>query len=161
MYRLSKINMRIFKSPVAWAIYLICMLPVGYHFQMAMNDNLGFDPIGALESFLRYGAIGWFAIGLLLEPISRMTPANLMEFRSPLRWVAYSYLLMLIAVYLVLDRQLDLEIIWIDLEGIQFKNVLITLLILMIPAVLLSDNLITRAILRSRSREQSTPKLKP
>ncbi len=119
--------MRMLKSPITWITYLVCMLPAAYYFQQASSNNLGFDPIGSLESALRFGAIGWFSVGLLLGPITRFTRFNLMGVRTPLRLVAYSYLILLIVVYLLLDRQLDMEIIWIDLEGIQYRNVFLTL----------------------------------
>lgn len=128
----------------AWPVYLLGPVPGIYVFWLAVNNQLGPDPLQVLEHELGERALQLLVLTLLITPLRRITKINLLKFRRAIGLVAFAYVVGHLATWLVLDRQL----VWSDIVEEIVKRPYITIgmlgFVAMVPLAVTSNNLSVR-----------------
>ncbi|MEO0912361.1 MAG: protein-methionine-sulfoxide reductase heme-binding subunit MsrQ [Pseudomonadota bacterium] len=133
------------KTPV-WPFYLIGFIPVGWYVFAAATDQLGPDPVKALEHGLGKIGLQFLIASLCVTPLLRLTRINLMCFRRMLGLMAFYYVALHFAVYLLLDLQLDWSVLAKDLTKRPYIIVGTLALLMLIPLALTSTNWAVRKL---------------
>jgi len=97
-----------------WVVYIVCLIPVPYLLYLGMTGGLGREPIKALEHELGEIALQLLVVGLCITPLRRFLGLNLIKFRRTLGVLAFSYVVLHLLVWVVLDVQ-ALDRVWADI----------------------------------------------
>ena len=100
----QNINSRLRKVP-AWPLYILGMLPAGFYFYWAVTNQLGADPLKALEFQLGIWALQLLIATLLVTPLRNLFNLNLIKFRRAIGLLAFFYVCLHLMTYLWLDQQ--------------------------------------------------------
>lgn len=89
-----------------WVVYLAGTLPLAWIVWLLVRDGLGVDPVKEIEH--RLGKIGlqFIVAGLAVTPLRRWGGLNLLRFRRALGVLAFAYVSLHLAAWLVLDMAL-------------------------------------------------------
>ena len=98
------INSRLRKVP-AWPRYIVGMLPAAFYFYWAVTNQLGADPLKALEFQLGIWALQLLIATLLVTPLRNLFNLNLIKFRRAIGLLAFFYVCLHLMTYLWLDQQ--------------------------------------------------------
>lgn len=90
----------------AWSLYVIGALPVLWLVWAASTGGLGIDPVKEMEHRLGLWGLQLLVAGLCVTPLRRFAGVNLIRFRRAIGLVAFSYILLHLMVWLVLDMGL-------------------------------------------------------
>lgn len=90
----------------AWSLYFIGALPVLWLVWAASTGGLGIDPVKEMEHRLGLWGLQLLVAGLCVTPLRRFAGVNLIRFRRAIGLVAFSYILLHLMVWLVLDMGL-------------------------------------------------------
>lgn len=90
----------------AGAVYLAGLLPLAWLVGAAATGSLGIDPVKEMEHRLGLWALQLLVAGLCITPLRRFAGVNLIRFRRAIGLVAFSYVALHLAVWLVLDMGL-------------------------------------------------------
>jgi methionine sulfoxide reductase heme-binding subunit len=90
-----------------WPLYLLGTAPGLWVFWLALNDQLGADPVKALEHSLGLWAFRFLLASLAVTPIRRLSGLSLVRFRRALGLLAFFYACAHLAAYLIFDQGLD------------------------------------------------------
>ena len=138
------INWRARKIPT-WAVYIVCLMPVPYFLYLGMTGGLGREPINALEHELGALAFKLLLMGLCISPLRRFAGINLVKFRRVLGLLAFSYVVLHLLVWAVLDVQ-ALDRIWADIVKRPYITIGMVAFVLMIPLAVTSNNTSVRTL---------------
>ena len=122
-----------------WVVYTLYALPAPVLFYMGATGGLGVEPIKALERELGEIALQLLMIGLCITPLRRYLGVNLLKFRRAFGLLAFFYVALHLAVWLVLDVQIP-EQIWVDIVKRPYVTIGMAAFVLMIPLALTSNN---------------------
>jgi sulfoxide reductase heme-binding subunit YedZ len=106
---------RIVNAAPRWPVYVIGVMPGAWIFGLALNDELGANPVKSLEHALGLWALRFLIGGLAITPVRRLTGLSLIRFRRALGLLAFFYVCAHFATYILLDRGLDLSSIAADI----------------------------------------------
>lgn len=134
----ERLNIWLRRIPV-WVVYIAGALPAPILFYMGATGGLGVEPIKALEHELGEIALQLLLLGLTITPARRHLGLNLMRFRRALGLLAFYYVCVHLAVWLLLDVQSPAEI-WADIVKRPYITVGMAAFALMIPLALTSNN---------------------
>lgn len=141
----DRINRAARKVPT-WAVYIVYLVPVPALLYMAQTGGLGREPIKALEHELGEIALQLLIIGLCITPLRRFFGVNLIKFRRVIGLLAFTYVVLHLLVWVVLDMSL----LWGQMWGDIWKRPYITIgmigFALMIPLAVTSNNWSVRAM---------------
>lgn len=126
------------KVPV-WLIWVVFLIPVPALLYMGVTGGLGREPIKALEHELGEIAIQLLIVGLCVSPLRRYFGVNLMKFRRALGLLAFTYVVLHLIVWAVLDVQIVSQI-WADIVKRPYITIGMAALLLMIPLAVTSNN---------------------
>lgn len=98
------INSRLRKVP-AWPLYIIGLMPAGFYFYWAVTNQLGADPLKALEHQLGIWALQLLIATLLITPLRNLLNLNLIKYRRAVGLLAFFYTCLHLLTYLWLDQQ--------------------------------------------------------
>lgn len=132
------------KIPV-WAIWIIYLLPVPWLLYLAMTGGLGREPIEALEHELGEIAIQLLIIGLAITPLRRFLNINLLKFRRAIGLLAFTYVVLHVLVWAVLDVQVISQM-WADIVKRPYVTVGMAATLLMVPLAVTSNNASVRRL---------------
>ena len=99
-------------------LYFLALLPGLWLLWRGINGQLGADPMRALEHGLGLWALKFMIAALAVTPLRRLSGISLIRFRRMLGLTAFYYALAHLAVYLLLDRQLN----WAEIGGDLYKR---------------------------------------
>lgn len=97
------------------AIYVLGMVPAAHAFYLGFTDQLGAEPVKALERLLGLYALRFLVIGLAITPLRKLTGVNLVRYRRAIGLVAFFNAALHLVVYLWLDQDLNWLAVWKDL----------------------------------------------
>lgn len=120
-------------------IYGLLFLPFLWLVYRAFTGGLGVDPVEALEHELGLVALQLLIAGLAVTPLRRFTGISLLRYRRALGLMAFFYVALHLATWLILDVQL-LAQIWADILKRPYISVGMLGFALMIPLVLTSND---------------------
>ena len=98
-----------------WLVYALGLVPAIAYFALGVLDQLGADPMRALEQELGEWALRFLIAGLFVTPLRQLTGVNLLRYRRAIGLLAFYYAVLHLTVYMVLDQGLDWAAIWADI----------------------------------------------
>lgn len=131
------LNAGLRRVPV-WPLYLLGFVPAAVWLWLGIGNRLGADPVQRLQHELGLVALQLLIAALAVTPLRELTGVSLLRFRRMLGLMAFFYVLMHFAVWLVLDRQLDWPRILQDLTRRPYIILGMAGLLLLIPLALTS-----------------------
>ncbi|MGR3461289.1 MAG: protein-methionine-sulfoxide reductase heme-binding subunit MsrQ [Roseovarius sp.] len=140
----SRVNGAVRRVPV-WALWIIGLAPAVWFFYLGLTGGLGAEPIKALERELGLVTLQLLVATLAITPLRRHLGINLIRFRRALGLLAFAYVSLHLAVWLLLDIQ-DAARIWADIVKRPFVTVGFTAFLLMLPLALTSNDLSQRRL---------------
>jgi len=141
----DRVNGWLRKVP-AWPLYVLGAVPPLWLFWLGAADRLGVDPVKAVEH--RLGLWGlWLLIAVLcITPLRRYAGVNLLKYRRAIGLLAFFYILLHLAAWLVLDMGLLLGQALGDIAKRPYITIGMAALVLMVPLALTSNNLSVRRL---------------
>jgi sulfoxide reductase heme-binding subunit YedZ len=123
-----------------WPLYLGLIVPGLVWFWLGATDQLGVDPLQALED--RYGkwALQLLLATLFVTPLRRALGLSLLKFRRALGLMAFFYIVLHLLVWVVLDKQFFWSEILKDLYKRPYIIVGMIAFVSLIPLALTSNN---------------------
>lgn len=121
------------------AIYILCAVPAPWLFYLGVTGGLGAEPIKALERELGEIALQLVVAGLAITPLRRFLGLNLLKFRRALGLMAFFYVSLHLAVWLLLDVQIVAQI-WADIIKRPYVTIGMAAFLMMIPLAVTSNN---------------------
>ncbi len=140
----NRVNGAVRRVPV-WALWIIGLAPAVWFFYLGLTGGLGAEPIKALERELGLVTLQLLVATLAITPLRRHLGINLIRFRRALGLLAFAYVSLHLAVWLLLDIQ-DAARIWADIVKRPFVTVGFTAFLLMLPLALTSNDLSQRRL---------------
>ncbi len=98
-----------------WPLYVTGSIPGFWVFWLALNDELGADPVKTLEHTLGLWALRFIIASLAVTPIRRFGGPNFTRFRRALGLLAFFYACAHLSAYLIFDQGLDAHAILADI----------------------------------------------
>lgn len=98
-----------------WPVYALGIVPLGVLVWQALTGGLGIDPVKALERELGLLGLQFIVAGLCITPLRWATGVNLIRFRRAVGLIAFLYVALHLAVWVLLDLQLRWFEIWADI----------------------------------------------
>ena len=103
-------------------------------------DRLGADPLAVLERDLGVWALRLLIAGLTITPLRQVLGINLLRYRRALGLLAFSYVVLHLPPYLVLDQGLDWAAIFADIVKRPYITVGMASFVLLVPLAATSNN---------------------
>ena len=127
----------------AWSIYVAASAWTGWMFYLAATNQMGPEPINALER--EYGAMGLklLIVGLAVTPLRTWTGINLINFRRALGVTTFFLILAHFMVWAILDVQTFARV-WTEIVKRKYVTVGMAAFVLLIPLAVTSNNLSIR-----------------
>lgn len=129
----------------AWPIYLIGVVPPVWYFWLGLSNQLGVDPVKAMEHAMGLLALQVLVATLLISPLREFTGLNLIKYRRALGLVGFFYVVVHLTIWWVLDVQLLSEV-WKDIVKRPYITVGMLAFLLLIPLAVTSNNLSIRKL---------------
>jgi len=142
---IDRINTTLRRIPT-WAVYILCLLPVPWLLYLGMTNGLGREPIKALEHELGEIALQLLIVGLCVTPLRKYAGLNLMKFRRAIGVLAFTYVALHLAVWVVLDMSLLWQQMWADVWKRPYITIGMAGFILLLPLASTSNNLSVRKL---------------
>lgn len=89
----------------AWPIYALGLAWAGWMFWLGLSNQLGPEPINALERDYGLRALQLLVAGLLVTPLRNVTGISLLKFRRALGLTAFSFVIAHLLIWALLDLQ--------------------------------------------------------
>jgi sulfoxide reductase heme-binding subunit YedZ len=136
---MDRVNGAARKVPV-WAAYLLGLVPLMSVVWLAINNDLGADPVQTLERHLGLLALRFLILTLCITPLRRHVGLNLIRFRRSLGVLTFSYAALHLLVWVTLDLSFRWGEIGTALTRRPFIIVGMIAFVVMVPLVLTSNN---------------------
>lgn len=133
------INTALRKVP-AWPLYVLGMLPAASYFYWAVTNQLGADPLKALEHQLGIWALQLLIATLLVTPIRNLFNVNLIKYRRAIGLLAFFYVCLHFTTYLWLDQQWAWATIWKDITKRPYIIIGMLAFLGLVPLAVTSNN---------------------
>lgn len=133
------INGRLKKVP-AWPLYIIGLLPAAFYFYWAVTNQLGADPLKALEHQLGIWALQLLIATLLVTPLRNLMNLNLIKYRRAIGLLAFIYTCLHLLTYLWLDQQWGWAAILKDITKRPYIIIGMLAFLGMVPLAVTSNN---------------------
>lgn len=129
-----------------WLVYLVGFMPAIYTFILGVLNELGADPVKALEHALGLWALRFLILTLMITPLAETAGIRLIAYRRALGLLAFWYACLHLAAYLILDQQLALAAITGDIVRRPYITVGMAAFALLVPLAVTSNNLSIRRL---------------
>ncbi len=129
-----------------WAVYILYLLPVPWLLYLAQTGGLGREPIKALEHELGEIALQLLVIGLCITPLRDYFGLNMIKFRRVFGLLAFTYVTLHLAVWVVLDMNLLWGQMWADIWKRPYITIGMAGFVLLLPLAVTSNNLSVRKL---------------
>jgi methionine sulfoxide reductase heme-binding subunit len=123
-----------------WVLYQLGMVPLGVLVGRALTGGLGIDPVKALEHQLGLYGLQLLIAGLLVTPLRRWTGINLIRYRRAIGLLAFFYVSLHLATWVLLDLQLRWSEIGADLVKRPYIILGMIGFLVMVPLAVTSNN---------------------
>ena len=124
----------------AWPLYIVLTVPGLWLFYRAVNNQLGADPLKALEHQLGVYALQLMVAVLLITPLRNLAGVNLIKYRRAVGLMAFFYVLAHLTTYLWLDQQWWWDAIYKDLTKRPYIIIGMLSFLAMVPLAITSNN---------------------
>ncbi len=123
-----------------WPLYFLGAVPGIWVFWLALNDQLGADPVKTLEHLLGLWALRFLIAALAVTPIRRFGGLNFNRFRRALGLLAFFYACAHLSAYLLFDQGLDAHAIVKDILKRPYITIGMAAFAILIPLAITSNN---------------------
>jgi sulfoxide reductase heme-binding subunit YedZ len=138
MARLPALPRRYHAASV-WLVYALGLMPAAWGFWLGASGRLPGNPVKEFEHLLGLWALRFLVATLAVTPIRDLLGVNAMRYRRALGLLAFWYVLMHFATYMLLDQVLNLSAILADIARRPFITVGMAGFVLLIPLALTSN----------------------
>jgi len=142
---ITYLNGALRRVPV-WLLYILCLLPVPWLLYLAQTGGLGREPIKPLEHELGQIALQLLIAGLCITPLRQYLGLNLLRFRRALGLLAFIYVVLHLAVWVVLDMSLLGQQMWADIWKRPYITIGMAGFVTLLPLAITSNNLSVRKL---------------
>jgi len=142
---IDRINAMLRPIPT-WLLYMLGLLPVPWLLYLAQSGALGRDPIKALEHELGEIALQLLIAGLCVTPLRKHLGLNLLKFRRAVGVLAFTYVVLHLAVWVVLDMSLLWGQMWADVWKRPYITIGMAGFVVLLPLAITSNNLSVRKL---------------
>src|SRR6056297_3707454 len=122
----------------AWPIYLGSLGYAGWLLWLGLNNQLGAEPVKALEHALGEAALYLLVAGLAITPLRRLVGINLLKFRRAIGLACFFFVVMHLLTWAVLDVQ-RLDRVWADIVKRPYITVGMAGFLLLLPLAVTSN----------------------
>ncbi|MGB3247009.1 MAG: protein-methionine-sulfoxide reductase heme-binding subunit MsrQ [Sulfitobacter sp.] len=129
-----------------WPLYILCLLPVPWLLYLAQTGGLGREPIKALEHELGEIALQLLIAGLAITPLRRYLGLNLIKFRRMLGLLAFIYVSLHLATWVVLDMSFLWAQMWADIWKRPYITIGMAGFVALVPLAITSNNISVRKL---------------
>ncbi len=133
-------------DPARRALYISGMTPAVLYFYWGLTNQLGADPQNVLERALGLWALRFLIASLAITPLRQLGGPSLYRFRRALGLLAFYYAVLHLAVYMVLDKGLDLPSIVADIIKRPYITVGMLAFVILIPLAVTSNAAMIRRL---------------
>ncbi len=120
-------------------VFALCLTPLAWLAWLAWTAGLGANPIEATNRFLGDWALRFLLITLALTPVRGLTGwVVLIRFRRMLGLFAFTYVVLHLSSYVVLDQFFDWREIWTDIVKRRYITVGMISFSLLVPLAVTS-----------------------
>jgi methionine sulfoxide reductase heme-binding subunit len=130
---------RLLNAAPRWPLYLAGALPGAWVFWLALNDQLGADPVKTLEHLVGLWSLRFLIAGLAVTPLRRLGGPSLLRFRRALGLLAFFYALAHLGSYLLFDQGLDAHAIAKDIVKRPYITVGMAAFAILLPLAITSN----------------------
>ena len=141
----SGINSALRRVP-AWLVYLSGALPAAWLIWATLNNQLGADPLAALEHETGLWALRFMIAALLVTPLLRMTRISLVKFRRALGLLGFFYVVLHLTVWIWLDHWFAWGRMWEEILKRPFITIGMIAFGMLVPLAVTSNNLSLRKL---------------
>lgn len=127
-------------------VYILGFIPAVWLFYAGVTDQLGADPMRALEQALGLWALRFLVATLAITPLRQLLSINLLRYRRAIGLLAFYYALLHLTTYMVLDQGLDLAAIGADIVKRPFITIGMATFVILVPLALTSNNAAIRRL---------------
>lgn len=129
-----------------WWIYGLGLIPAAWYFYLGAVNDLGANPIQSFEHLLGEWALRFMIATLLVTPIRDLTRVNFYRFRRALGLLTFYYVLFHFLTYFILDRGMNLPVIFVDIVKRPYIIVGMVAFVCLIALAATSNNRAIRAL---------------
>lgn len=122
----------------AWPVYLGSVGYAGWMFWLGVTNQLGAEPVKALEHALGEAALYLLIAGLAITPLRRFAGLNLLKFRRAIGLGCFFFVVTHLLTWAVLDVQ-RMSAVWADIVKRPYITVGMAAFILLIPLAITSN----------------------
>lgn len=141
----QEINTRVRPVPPV-AIYIVGAVPAAWLFAQAVLGWLGADPVKGLERGLGLWALKLIVAGLCITPLRRFAGVNLIKFRRAVGVLAFSYVVLHLLTWVVLDMGLLWGQMLADIAKRPYVTMGMAGFLMLLPLAVTSNNLSVRRL---------------
>jgi len=123
-----------------WPLYVLGAVPGIWIFWLALNDQLGADPVKTLEHLLGLWALRFLIAALAVTPIRRFGGLSFIRFRRALGLLAFLYVCAHLSAYLLFDQGLDAQAIAKDILKRPYITIGMFAFTILVPLAVTSNN---------------------
>jgi sulfoxide reductase heme-binding subunit YedZ len=136
----------------SWWIYGFGLMPAAWYFYLGATNTLGANPIQAFEHLLGEWALRFLIATLCVTPLRDLTRINLFRFRRAFGLLTSYYVLFHFLTYFILDRGMNLPVIFVDVFKRPYIIVGMVAFLCLIALAVTSNNWAIRAMGRAWGR---------
>lgn len=127
---LDRVNGALRRLP-DWPLYVLGAVPVIWLYALGLTGGLGVEPVEVIEHKLGLWALWLLMAGLAITPLQRFAGLRLLKFRRAVGLLAFAYVTVHLATWLVFDIQFFG--VWADIAKRPYITVGMAAFVLMIP----------------------------
>ena len=128
------------------AIYWGGMVPAVWAFYLGFTNQLGPEPIKALEHSLGIWALRFLIAGLVITPLRRLGGPSLIRYRRAIGLLAFIYVSLHLAVYIGFDQGFDMTAVWNDIVKRPYITIGMLAFIMLVPLAATSNNAMVKRL---------------
>lgn len=123
------------------ALFLLCLSPTLWLIWLAINNQLGANPVETLTDQSGLWTLRFLLLSLAITPLCTLTGWSFPKrLRRMLGLYTFFYALLHLLIYLILDRGLFMEDIWEDIVKRPYITVGFSTFVLLVPLAVTSNN---------------------
>ncbi|WP_294931996.1 ferric reductase-like transmembrane domain-containing protein [uncultured Paracoccus sp.] len=141
----SRLNALLRRIPL-WVVWILGLLPLAFLLRDTLAGNLGVDPIPRIEHRLGRTAFYFLVGGLGISPFLWLSGVSLIRFRRAVGLIAFLYICLHIAAWVVLDMGLTWNQMARDVLRRPYLTVGMAAFALLLPLAVTSNAASIRAL---------------
>lgn len=127
-------------GPSIWALYVLGLCPAVWSFYQGATGGLGINPVKEFEHLLGLWALRFIILTLAITPLRDLFGINWIRYRRALGLLAFYYVLMHFAVWMLLDLRLDVHAVIGDILKRPYITIGMVCLAALVPLAVTSNN---------------------